>query len=213
MDRRWIRVKRPIVVVGAEMGEDSQDLAYDPLSKFHQAPPHIKAQGGVLIVDDFGRQRLGARELLSRWLIPLERGWDTLALATGEKLTVPFNVQLIMASVLPPRELADEALLRRILYKVELPSPGRTEFAEILKRLCHRRRVLVPEGSIDDVVDKLYREQEPNAKPAAAYARHLVDIIVESARFDAQEPVLNPETFEKAVHLFMAEQGESGEPR
>ena len=205
MDRRWVRVRRPAVMVSTELGPESLDLAYDPSARFYQAPPHIKAQGGVLIVDDLGRQRLSPRSLLARWLISLERGWDTLTLTSGEKVRVPFAVQLLLATNLPLVELADDALLRRILYKVELPNPEPQEFADILKKLCLQRRVLVPAGVIDRLVQRLY--SQAGQEPRAAYARDLVDIVVESARFDNKEPVLSPEAFEKAFRLFLVQHG------
>ena len=204
MDGRWIRIKRPAVVLSTELGPGSLDLAYDPQSRFYQAPPHLKAQGGVLIVDDFGRQRLVSRNLLARWLIPLERGWDTLGLATGEQVRVPFQLQLLLATSLPLEELADDALLRRILYKVEVPNPMPAEFAEILKRLCHRRKVLLPEGAIDYVTQQFYNQ--PDSQPRAADARDLVEIVIQNAAFDATEPVLNPEVFDRAFGLLMGKQ-------
>ena len=140
-DRRWVAVKRPAVVLGAEMGQESLDLAYDPQSRFYQAPPHLKAQGGVLVIDDMGRQKIPARDLFTRWLIPLDRGWDTLSLVTGEKVTVPFNVQLLFGTNLPIRELADDALLRRVTYKIQIPNPSRSEFTEILRQACREKQV------------------------------------------------------------------------
>ena len=136
LDRRWVIVRRPAVLLGSEIGPESLDLAYDPQARFYQAPPHVKAQGGVLIADDLGRQRTSPRELMTRWLISVERGWDSLGLITGEKLTIPFDVQLLFATNQPVEHLADDALLRRILYKVEIPSPGPAEFAEILRQIC-----------------------------------------------------------------------------
>jgi len=204
MDRRWLRIRRPAIILSAELDQKSLDLAYDPLSRFYQAPPHLKAQGGVLIVDDLGRQRMGARDLLARLLIPLERGWDTLSLASGEQLRLPFHLQLLFATNLPLGELADEGLLRRILYKVKVPSPTPGEFAEILKHLCHRKQVLVPKGSLDYVIQQLYGQ--PGLEPRAALARDLLDILVESARFDAREPVLTPNAFDHAFRLLTARQ-------
>lgn len=205
MDRRWVRVRRPALVISTELGPESLDLAYDPSSRFYQAPPHIKVQGGVLIIDDLGRQRIPPRDLLARWLIALERGWDTLTLATGEKVRVPFTVQLLLATNLPLAELADDALLRRIPYKVELPNPAPDQFAEILKRLCLQRRVLVPAGTIDYVVQRLY--SQPDQAPPAAFARDLVDMAVENARFDNREPALTPEVLERALRMFLVPAG------
>lgn len=202
MDRRWVLIRRPAVILGTEIGPESLDVAYDPMSRFYQAPPHIKAQGGVLVVDDFGRQRIAARDLLTRWLIPMERGWDTLSLATGEKVTIPFQVQLLLATNLPIRQLADEALLRRILYKVEVPSPTPKEFAEILRRLCRQREVVAREGAIEDVVQRLY--QHPHIKPRAALARDLVAMVIESAHYDGRQPVLEAETVAKVLKMIIS---------
>lgn len=206
MDRRWVLVRRPTVILGSEVGPESLDLAYDPTSHFYQAPPHIKAQGGILLVDDFGRQKVEPRELLTRWLIPLERGWDTLTLATGEKVTVPFDVQPLFATNLPIRQLADEALLRRILYKVQIPPPRPQEFAEILRRLCRERRVLVAEGAIDVVVQRVY--SDPTLRPKAALARDIVSMIIESASYEGRDPVLDPATFEQVRRMFISEGAE-----
>ncbi len=205
-DRRWVMVKRPSVILGAEFGRESLDLAYDPQSRFYQAPPHIKAQGGLLVVDDFGRQKIEGRELLTRWLIPLERGWDTLSLVSGEKVTVPFNIQVLFGTNLRIRDLADDALLRRILYKVEVPNPRPQEFQEILRKLCHQKRVLVGDGALETVVEKLYNE--PRLKPRASYARDLLDMLIESATFDGRDPVLDGDSFGRVFRLFVAQESE-----
>jgi hypothetical protein len=131
-------------------------------------------------------------------------------LVSGEQLRVPLYLQLVFATNLSLEELADDALLRRILYKVKVPSPTPAEFAEILKHLCHRKQVLVPQGSIDHVIRQLYGQ--PGLEPRAALARDLLDIVVESARFDSREPVLTPKAFDQALGLFMARQ-ESGRSR
>jgi len=210
MDRRWVLVRRPAVVLGAEMGPESLDLAYDPQSRFYQAPPHIKAQGGILIIDDFGRQKIEARDLLTRWLIPLERGWDTLSLATGEKVTLPFSAQFLFATNLPMRSLADDSLLRRILYKVEIPSPRAEDFGEILRQMCRQKRVLVADGILPYVVEQLYGR--PGFKPHASHARDLLDMIMEGAAFDGRDPVLDRESLDRILRMFIAQQsdGEAG---
>jgi len=203
LDRRWVLVRRPAVVLGSELGPDSLNLAYDSQARFYQAPPHVKAQGGVLIVDDLGRQKTDARDLMTRWLIAVERGWDSLGLITGEKLRIPFDVQLLFATNRPMEQLADEALLRRILYKVEIPDPGPVEFAEILRQLCHKRGVQTPDGAIERVVERLY--SQAGDKPQAAYARDFLEVIIEGASFDGCEPVLDDESFERAFRLMMSQ--------
>jgi hypothetical protein len=206
LDRRWVLVRRPVVVLGADIGQEVLDLAYDPQARFYQAPPHIKAQGGVLIVDDFGRQQIPARELLTRWLIPMERGWDSLSLVTGEKVSVPFQIQLLLATSRKVKEVADEALLRRILYKVKIPGPVPEEFTEIIRNLCRKKRVRVEDGALDHVIAKLYNGT--GLTPQASYARDLVEIVIQSAAYDNVEPVLNVESFDRAFNLFLVHEGD-----
>ncbi|TMC00426.1 MAG: hypothetical protein E6J42_00970 [Chloroflexi bacterium] len=206
LDRRWVLIQRPAIVLGAEMGREALDMAYDPQARFYQAPPHIKAQGGVLVVDDFGRQKMDARDLLTRLLIPLERGVDTLALATGEKLTVPFSEQLLFATNIPIKRLADDSLLRRILYKVEVTHPQPLEFTEILRRLCRQKHVLVSDGALEYAVQRIYNE--PRLKPRASYGRDLLEMLIEGAQFDGIEPVLDTASFERVLKLFVAQEAD-----
>ena len=203
LDRRWVMVRRPAVILGSELGLESLNLAYDPQARFYQAPPHVKAQGGVLIVDDLGRQKTDARDLMTRWLISVERGWDSLSLITGEKLRIPFDVQLLFATNQPMEQLVDEALLRRILYKVEIPSPGPVEFTEILRQHCQQRGIKTLEGAIERVVERLYGQA--GEKPKAAYARDLLEVITEGAAYDGREPVLDDESFERAFRLMKSQ--------
>ncbi len=118
VDRRWVRVSRPVITVGGELTLEMLDLRYGEVSKFYESPVHLKANGGVLVVDDFGRQRVPARDLLNRWIVPLESRVDYLNLHTGRKFQVPFDVLVVFATNLEPRSLADEAFLRRIPYKI-----------------------------------------------------------------------------------------------
>jgi hypothetical protein len=206
VDRRWVLVRRPAIVLGAEMGADSLEMAHDPVSRFYQAPPHIKAQGGVLVIDDFGRQKASARDVLTRLLIPLERGWDTLNLVTGEKVTIPFGMQMLFSTNIPVRQLADDSLFRRILYKVEIPGPKPQEFTEILSRLCLQKKVLVEDGAIEHAVEKLYGEKR--VKPRASYGRDLLEMLLESASFDGREPVLDRASFETVFKMFVSQESE-----
>ena len=209
LDRRWVKVRRPAIILGAEMDRDALDLGYDPGSKFYQAPPHIKAQNGVLVVDDFGRQRVTTTDLLTRWLIPLERGVDSLSLATGEKLTVPFRLQLLFGTNARVRDVADDALLRRILYKVRIPNPDQMNFGEILRRECRKKLVPVDDDAITHAIEKLYNH--PGLKPRASYARDLVEILVESAGYDGANPHFSRESFDRVFALFIANETDSEE--
>ncbi len=113
-DRRWEQIRRPVVVVGGELTLEMLDLTFNPIAKFYEAPIQMKANGGVFVVDDFGRQRIPPRDLLNRWIVPLESRVDFLTLHTGRKFEIPFNVFIIFATNLKPESLADEAFLRRI---------------------------------------------------------------------------------------------------
>jgi len=128
VDRRWLVVRRPVVFAAGELAASHLELSLDPVQKTYEAPIQMKANGGLLIIDDFGRQQLQASYLLSRWIVPLEQGVDTLTLHTGARFRVPFDAIPIFSTNLPPSSLADDAFLRRIRYKVEIPDPMVQEF-------------------------------------------------------------------------------------
>jgi hypothetical protein len=136
----------------------------------------------------------------------MERGWDTLMLATGEKLTVPLKFQVLFGSNIPIRQVADDSLLRRILYKVEVPRPQAQDFTEILRRLCLQKKVLVADGALDYVAQTLYGE--PRIKPRASYGRDLLEMLIEGAAFDGREPVLDNESFDGIFKMFVAQEAE-----
>ena len=135
-DARWARCRRPLITVGGELTLDSLDLNYSPSSGFYRAPIQAVANGGVLVIDDFGRQHCSARDLLNRWIVPLESGVDFLTLQTGQKFEMPFVALVVFATNLKPAELVDEAFLRRIQYKVFAESPTHRDFVQIFKNYC-----------------------------------------------------------------------------
>ena len=135
-DRRWVPVARPFIEVGGELTLDDLDFTVDQATKVHEAPFQMKASGGILVIDDFGRQRVSPEDLLNRWIVPLDRDVDYLTLNDGRKLEMPFDALLIFSTNRTPSSLVDEAFLRRIQYKIELKPPTTDEFAEILKRVC-----------------------------------------------------------------------------
>ena len=138
-DRRWVRIRRPVVIVGGELTLDMLDLTFNPLAKFYDAPLQLKANGGIFLVDDFGRQRMRPEDLLNRWIVPLESRVDYLTLHTGKKFQVPFDVLTVFATNLDPASLADEAFLRRIPYKIAIQDPSIEDFTRILEMNCRRR--------------------------------------------------------------------------
>ena len=139
-DRRWVRCRRPLVTVGGELTLDSLELSYNPTSGFYHAPVQAVANGGVLVIDDFGRQQVEPRQFLNRWIVPLESRVDYLTLQTGQKFELPFAVLLVFATNLQPSTLVDEAFLRRIRYKVFAESPTVEEFRDDIRGLLREAR-------------------------------------------------------------------------
>ena len=138
-DRRWVRCRRPLVTVGGEMTLDALDLAYNPMSGFYRAPLQLIANGGVLVIDDFGRQRCSPQAILNRWIAPLESRVDYLMLQSGQKVERAVHGAGRLATNIKPEELVDEAFLRRIHYKVFAESPTEAEFAHIFENACRER--------------------------------------------------------------------------
>src|SRR5207244_8523424 len=138
---RWVRIRRPVVMVGGELTLDMLDLTFNTISKFYEAPIQLKANGGVFLVDDFGRQRIRPEDLLNRWIVPLESLFDYRTLHTGKKFQVPFDVLIVFATNLNPESLADEAFLRRIPYKIPIEDPTIDQFAQIFEMICQRRNL------------------------------------------------------------------------
>ncbi len=198
-DQRWLRIRRPVVVVGGELTQESLELSYDPVAHFYQAPPHLKAQDGMFVIDDFGRQRVRPEELLNRWILPMERGSDLLTLLTGENFTVPFEIALMFSTNLRPVDLVDEAFLRRIPYKIEIPSPDRVQFREIASRVATAKRLKHTDAQLDNFVETVFRAAQ---EPKGAYPRDLIQIILDSARFDGSEPELAPGLVERALQVY-----------
>jgi len=155
-DRRWVRCRRPMVMVGGELTLESLELTYNATTGFYRAPVQAVANGGVLVIDDFGRQRCSPRDLLNRWIVPLESRVDYLTLQTGQKFQLPFAVMVVFATNLPPSTLVDEAFLRRIHYKVLAESPTTQEFREIFKNSCRHQDVPYDDTLVEDLLEGFY---------------------------------------------------------
>jgi predicted ATPase with chaperone activity len=155
-DARWFRCQRPFVVTGGELTLDMLDLAYNANSKIYDAPLHLKANNGIYVIDDFGRQRATPTEVLNRWIVPMERRIDYLSFSAGGKVTVPFEVFLIFSTNLNPHKLGDEAFLRRIQYKLFLKSPDEFEFCEIFRQFCASRKLACPPDLLERFVEEHY---------------------------------------------------------
>jgi len=199
-DRRWVRVRRPGLIVGGELSEESLELGYDPITRFYQAPKHLKAQGGVLVVDDFGRQKVSPTELLNRWIMALERGRDNLLLRTGESIDVPFRITILFSTNLNPTDLADSAYLRRIPYKAYMPPATPERFADILRRVVEKRALEVKADAILEVARFL--ERVAGGDLSGSLARDLVSIVADNAEHEGREITCDVPSFKLAYTQF-----------
>jgi hypothetical protein len=199
-DRRLVRVRRPVVSTGGELTLEQLDMNFDAASRIYQAPVQVKANGGVLILDDFGRQRVPSRVLLNRWMVPLEQRRDMLALHTGTKFPVPFDCLLIFATNLEPWDLVEEAFLRRIRYKIFVPGPSQAQYAEIFRRACAGRDVPFHPDAVSYIYQRFYERLA--VEPRSCHARDIVDHIVDVARYLDVPRALTPDLIERACESY-----------
>jgi hypothetical protein len=206
-DRRWVRVKRPVVTVGGELTLEMLDLSFNEISKFYEAPLQLKANGGVFVVDDFGRQRIPPRDLLNRWIVPLESRVDFLTLHTGRKFEVPFNVFIVFATNLKPESLADEAFLRRIPYKILAKNPTLDEYCRIFELNCKRRGMTFDAVMVEYLDRKYYKPRRLQMR--SCHPRDLISQVVDICRYTNREPVLTRELLDAACGSYFIEESES----
>lgn len=200
-DLRWRKIKRPVIITGGELTLDMLDLRYNATSNFYQAPMHIKANGGVFLIDDFGRQIVSPRDLLNRWIIPLEERVDYLTLATGRNFQVPFEQLIIFSTNLDPKQLVDDAFLRRIRHKILIDSPTREAYTEIFQLGCKLRRLQYCQEALDYLFQTYY---DTARVPRSSDPRDLLEIVVSICRFRGIEPQLSEALIAEAALRFFA---------
>lgn len=161
VDRRWVLIHRPLIVAAGELTMDSLDLSFSRARGYYEAPMHVKANGGTFLLDDFGRQRIEPRQLLNRWVFPLEHGFDYLTLQTGQKIRVPFRQMLVICTNLDPNEVMDPAFLRRIGYRLYLGNPSSREYAEIFERYALDRGASMADDTARRIVERYAAEDRP----------------------------------------------------
>jgi hypothetical protein len=157
-DARWVRIRRPTVVVGGELTMEQLEMRHDPISNVSEAPLQMKSNCGVLLIDDFGRQMMSATELLNRWIVPLEKRYDFQKLPTGKKIQVPFDQLVVFATNLAPRDLVDEAFLRRLPYKIEVPDPTPEQFHRICSLVGPPLGIEVTRERVDQLIARHFTE-------------------------------------------------------
>jgi len=202
-DRRWIVTKRPVVVAGGELSMSSLDLVYEEQSKYYEAPLQMKANGGLFLIDDFGRQQMEPHALLNRWIVPLEKRVDFLTLHTGKKIEVPFDQLIIFSTNLEPKELVDEAFLRRIRYKVQIPNPTWQEYREIMKRICKSKDITYSDDGLRYLIEHEYPKRK--LEPRSVHPRDLIEQLIDIARFMNTPAVLSPELLAAACRSYFVE--------
>jgi predicted ATPase with chaperone activity len=187
-DRRWIRTRRPVVVTGGELTMSMLDLEFERMSRFYIAPPQVKANNGMMILDDLGRQRVSARELMNRWIVPLDRGVDYMTLHTGTKFRVPFDVNVVFSSNLPPGQLGDPAFSRRLGYKLHLGALDEAAYREVFRQACERAGVEHRDGAADFMIRDLHRAAGMPLYPTIPF--DVVSKLRDRATFQGIEPTL-----------------------
>jgi len=201
-DGRWVRCRRPLVTVGGELTLDALELGYSPSTGFYRAPLQAIANGGVLVIDDFGRQHVSPRDLLNRWIVPLESRVDYLTLQTGQKFQMPFKVFAVFATNLKPGDLVDEAFLRRIQYKVLAESPTLEEFVQIFDNHCRARGIAHAPGVAGELVNDLRRR---GLRLRGCHPRDLIEHALALASYHGRPGIMTFELLVEASASYFVE--------
>jgi hypothetical protein len=208
-DARWVLCDRPVVMTGGELTLEMLDLVYDPRAGYYQAPPHFKANNGMFLVDDLGRQLVTPRQLLNRWILPMEHRHDYLMLRNGAKFRIPFDTRLFFSTNLQPDEVADEAFLRRIGYKIYIGEVSIEQYRQITRDACLEYGVPYTDNAFESLVHQYHLR---HARPLlACYPRDLVSQIADYAAYHGRASALTPDLLHWSWHNYFASQADRGE--
>ena len=203
VDQRWVRIQRPIVMAGGELTLRMLDLEFNSIAKFYEAPLQMKANNGLFIIDDFGRQQMDPQSLLNRWIINLDRQIDFMSMHTGMKFEIPFDQLVIFATNLDPKTLVDEAFLRRIRYKIKIEHPTEAQFREIFERVCRMNAIPFRHDVYEYLIEHWYRRH--NIPFNACHPRDLIDHVIDLARFFEETPELHRDTIDHACENYFVD--------
>lgn len=203
VDNRWRLFKRPSVMVGGELSMDSLDLRYESIAKVYEAPLQMKANGGMFLIDDFGRQQMSPDQLLNRWIVPLESSIDFLRLQSGQTLEVPFEQFIVFSTNLDPEELVDGAFLRRIQMKVEVAGPDEKLFYQIFVRMCEIYKIEFDKKSFIHLLHNWYRK--PKRVMQSVHPRDILKTIMSICDYDNVPPFLSPELIDEACNSYFVD--------
>lgn len=199
-DGRWVCCERPVVIAGGELTLEMLGLEYDPHTRIHNAPPQMKANNGIFVVDDLGRQRVSARELMNRWIVPLDRHVDYLALNTGARFTVPFDVRVVFSSNLSPEELVDPAFARRLGYKLHIEPLDAPSYRTVVLQACARTGVPPDETAVAYLIDTLHPRHGHPYVPCVPF--DVISKIADRARYLEEPARMTPELLDWAWHAY-----------
>lgn len=208
-DTRWLPCKRPIAISGGELTLDTLDLEFDDTTRFYQAPPHVKANNGLFVIDDLGRQRVSPQDLMNRWIVPLDRRRDYLTLHTGYKFQIPFDVIVMFSSNDDPANLADEAFLRRLGYKIEIKALNEDQYRQVFRGVCDELSIPFSEAALEYLLRECHDKE--NRPLLACYPRDLLGQVRDLALYESTAPQLNNQVLDWAWHnYFTASQTRAG---
>jgi len=199
-DSRWAYCRRPAVLVGGELTGEMLDMQFNPISKFYVSPVQMKANNGVFIVDDFGRQRIRPDELLNRWIVPLDRRIDFLTLVGGKKLEMPFEMLVVFASNNNPADLVDPAFLRRIQTKIKIGACTDEQFSEIFSRVAHEKRVSYDPEIPGDLINFIRTSLGQELR--SCYPRDIVNQVCWAARYEGRQPHVDHTALQRAIEAY-----------
>jgi len=202
VDQRWVRIRRPVIITGGELNLGMLDLRYNPEANFYQAPLHVKSNGGIFLIDDFGRQLCSPKELLNRWIVPLENRIDYLTLASGQQFQVPFEQLTIFSTNLDPKDLVDEAFLRRMRHKVEITAPTRPVYEKIFTAVSKKLGMNPCPEAIEYMYERYYNR---GRMPRASDCRDLLETVQSICRFRKIPVQLTRDLIAEAAHSFIRE--------
>jgi hypothetical protein len=198
-----VRISRPFIVVGGELTLAGLDLTYNEIRKYYEAPFQVKANGGILLIDDFGRQQVRPRDLLNRWIVPLENRIDYLTLHTGRKVEMPFDVLVMFSTNLPPKDLVDEAFLRRLRHKIEVGDPTYEDYRQIFMDVALQKGVIYNESGLAYLLQEWYIRR--GRKLRASHPRDLCDQILDIARYFNISPEMTTEMIDRAAGAYFVD--------
>jgi hypothetical protein len=183
-DQRWVVAKRPLIITGGELTLADLELKYSPQSKFYIAPVQMKANCGILVIDDFGRQLVQPKELLNRWIVPMEARVDHLSMLSGETIEIPFELLLVFSTNIPPQQLGDEAFFRRIRHKIEVGDPDEAAFLKIMRLVCNANSVPYEDEAGHYIIERYYRPKGRHLR--GVHPRDIIDLVLDISSFQGR---------------------------